>query len=41
MVLPEVVVEQDVDDGVEHGVKVRHELDPELVGRQPQRGLQQ
>ena len=35
MPLPEIVVEHDVDDRVEHGVKVRHELDPELVRRQP------
>ncbi len=33
--VPEVGVEDGVDDGVQHRVRIRHELDPELVGAQP------
>jgi hypothetical protein len=35
----EVGVEDGVDDRVEHGVRVGHELDPELVRAQPLRQL--
>jgi hypothetical protein len=39
--VPEVGVEDGVDDGVQHRVRVRHELDPELVGAQPVGQLKQ